>query len=294
QAHGRNAASLLAAYRATGDGGLLAEAIQKNSHDPQVALAALLQKEASPEIRRQWLEAFKQADPGNALPYYLSALNHLQAGQLDQAVPELVAASSKPQFRNYSTQRAQSDEEVYLAAGYSEAEARAMAPLQQAMYFEDRNDEQVEATFASFSSQLTLDQQIKDLSVSLKDVAKSYTQAGDPASAEAALQMGMSLGQRYSTLSGENGLSQLVGMAAEVLSLAGMAPNSPYGSGGQTVQERINQLRQQRTAIRGLYQQAVPLLESLSAQDWTSYNERVRFFGEPAALQWVVGNYGQR
>lgn len=294
KANGSNAPSLLAAYRTTGNVALLEEAMQKYPDDPQVALEAVFRKDASPEERRQWLETFKQSDPANALPNYLSALDYFKTGQTDQAVQELVAASGKQQFEDYSAQRVQDNEQAYLAAGYSVAEANAIAPLQQTMYFGASSEDEVEATFAPFQSQLTPLQQVKELYLDVVDLATSYKQAGDQASAQAALQIAVSLGQRYSNTSGEDGLSRLVGIGAEIHALFGMDPNSPYGSNGQTVQDRINQLRQQKSATRGLYQQAVPLLGTMSEQDWSSYSDRVRVFGEPAALQWVVGKYGQK
>ncbi len=294
KANGRKAASLLAAYRTSGDHVLLEEAMQKYPDDPQVALEAVFRKDASPEERRQWLETFKQSDPANALPNYLSALDYFKAGQTDQAVQELVAASGKQQFEDYSAQRVQDNEQAYLAAGYSVTEANAIAPLQQTMYFGASSEDEVEATFAPFQSQLTPLQQVKELYLDVVDLATSYKQAGDQASAQAALQIAVSLGQRYSNTSGEDGLSRLVGIGAEIHALFGMDPNSPYGSNGQTVQDRINQLRQQKSATRGLYQQAVPLLGTMSEQDWSSYSDRVRVFGEPAALQWVVGKFGQK
>jgi len=95
KANHRSAASLLAAYRTTGDRGLLAEAMEKYPNDPQVGFEAAFSKNASPEERRQWLEALKRSDPSNALGNYLSALDLFKAGQTDQAVQELVAASGE-------------------------------------------------------------------------------------------------------------------------------------------------------------------------------------------------------
>lgn len=290
--NGRNPASLLAAYRTTGDPALLSEAMQKYPNDPQVALDASQRKNVPAEDRRQWLETFKQSDPDNALPNYLSALNYMRAGQTDQAVQELVAASGKQQFEDYSAQRIQDNEQAYLAAGYSAPEAKAIVPLQQAIIMESGSEDEAEA-FAPLQSQLPQLQQIKALAVNLRDLSKSYEQAGDQASAQAALQMAVNLGQRYYTSSAD-GFSQLVGTAAELIALNNLNPGSPYGSNGQTVQDRINQLKDQRSAIRGLYQHAVPLLGALSEQDWSSYSDRARVFGEPAALQWVVGKYGQK
>jgi hypothetical protein len=289
QANGRSAASLLAAARTTRDPAFLAEAMQKFPNQPQVALEAALRKDASAEDRRQWLDALKQLDPENALPDYLSALSHLKAGQTDQAVQDLLAAASKPSFDDYSARSLQDTEQAYIAAGYSPAEAKAIRPLQEAIIAGSGSTEDAEA-FAPLQSLRTLEQ-IKALAVNLHDLAQSYQKAGDPASAQAARQLAVGLGQRYSH-SLADGLSQLVGTAVEAIGLRDRDPQSPYGSDGQTVEERTRQLKDQRMAVRRLYQQAGPLLGLMSSQDWSSYTDRSRIFGEAAALQWVVGKYG--
>src|SRR5438105_3697944 len=66
-ANRRSAASLLAAFRTTGDPALLVEAAKKYPNDPQVGFEAAIRMDASPEERRQALETFKQAAPENAL-----------------------------------------------------------------------------------------------------------------------------------------------------------------------------------------------------------------------------------
>ena len=63
-ANGRDAGSLLAAFRTTRDPALLAEAGQKYPNDPQVAFEAAMAGDASPENRHAWLDALKQAAPG--------------------------------------------------------------------------------------------------------------------------------------------------------------------------------------------------------------------------------------
>ncbi|PYJ84495.1 MAG: hypothetical protein DME22_12620 [Verrucomicrobia bacterium] len=270
QANRRNAASLLAAYRTTGDAALLAEAMGQYPNDPQVAFEAVFKKDVSPEERRQWLEALKKADTGNSLPNYLLALDYFKSGQIDQAVQELVAVSGKQQFQDYTLDRMQDDEEAYLAAGYSVAEAR---------------------TIPVSLPQL---RQVKDLGLSLVDLAKSYRLSGDEASAQAALQMAVNLGQRYKDTPGETEVSWLTGMAVERIALSAMDPSGPYGSDGQTVQDRLNQLNQKKAELKELKAQLEPLLPNLSDQDWISYTDRWRVFGEESAIRWVVNKYGQK
>jgi RNA polymerase sigma factor (sigma-70 family) len=260
-ANRRNAASLLAAFRTTEDPALLQEAMQKFPNDPQVGFEAAIRKDAAPAERRQWLDILKQSAPENALPNYLSALDHFKGGQTDQAVQDLIAAASKTQFQDYSLDRMQADEEAYLAAGYPVADAQVVA-----------------------TSHLLLPQlaQMRDLGRNILDLANSYQQVGDEAS-------------RYSDGSaGEMLIAQLVGIGVERMALGAMDPNGAYDVNGQTVQNRLEQLAQQRAAIRELGQQADPLWQSMSDQDWISYHNRSAAFGEEAAMRWLVGKYGQK
>ena len=294
EAKGRNAASLLAAYRTTGDPALLEEATRRFGSDPRVALEAALRQDTSPEQHRQWLDAFKQSDPDNSLPNYLTALACFKAGQTDQAIQELLTASDKPKFEDYALHRAEAEEQAYLAAGYSMAESKAIPALEQALYFSVSDPDDAKAVFPLFGQQTEQLAQTKALCQNLVELAKSYRQSGDSASAQAALQMAATLGQRYGERAGEDGLGRLAGDAAEVLALANMAPDSPYGSDGQTVQDRLKELRQHRAPMKDLYREAAPLLGNLSEQDWAGYSERARIFGEPAALQWVMGKCGSK
>jgi len=73
-----------------------------------------------------------------------------------------------------------------------------------------------------------------------------------------------------------------------------MDPKSPYGADGQTVQDQLNQIAQQRAAINKLVQQAEPLMPTMPDQDIHNYENRRMLFGELAALQWVITKYGQK
>jgi RNA polymerase sigma factor (sigma-70 family) len=276
KANRRNAASLLAAYRTTGNRALLEEAMQKYPNDPQVDFEAVFKKDATPEERRQWLDAFKQSAPDNALANYLSAFSYFKAGQTDQAVQELIAASGVQQFQDYRLDRFQDDEDAYLAAGYSVAEAKAVASDQLLLPFLN-----------------PLKAEVRDYLVPLAD---SYRQVGDEESAQAALQMGVNLGQRFDVdgPSGQFALNNLVGMAIQRIAFGAMDPNSPYGGNDQTVQDQIDQLTQQEAALRKLIKQAEPLLQTMSDQDWISYTDRKMAVGGEPAMRWLVNKYGQK
>jgi RNA polymerase sigma factor (sigma-70 family) len=269
-----SAASLLAAFRVSHDPKFLAEAMEKYPNDPHVDFEAVLGTNSPATDRRQWLTAFENSAPDNALPNYLSALDYFKSGQTDQGIQEMAAATAKKGFQDYSMDRMLDDQEAYLAAGSSPTEAEISA-----------------------ATQLLLPQllQIKNLGQDLVELSKTYQQAGDATSAQATLQMAVQLGQRYAnTAPAETEISQLVGMAVERMALGTMDPQTPYGDNGQTVQDQINQLTQQRTTINDLNQQAGPLLETMSDGDYLTYKERWMAFGEESALRWVIGRYGQQ
>ena len=103
----------------------------------------------------------------------------------------------------------------------------------------------------------------------------------------------INFGQRYSEpYPGETLLAQMVGTSVEQSALKDLDPTSAYGTNGQTVQDRINQLTQQRTDIRSLVNQSDQIYPTLSEQDWISYLNRSATFGEEAALRWLVSKHG--
>lgn len=267
----RNAASLLAAYRTTGDPLLLQEAMQRYPEDPEVAFEAAFQKDASSEERGRWLDALKLAAPRNALADYLSAAHHLEHNRSDAALRDLITASGKPHFHDYTLDRVQADEEAFRAAGYSVAEAKAVP-----------------------AAQLLLPQlaQMKALSQGLAELAKAYQDQGDAASAQAVLQMTAGLGRRYSIVwPGEPEVSQLVGIAIERNALRQMNPASLDSASIGALPQRLTELDQQWNDLQQLAKQTEALMPSMSDQDWISYKDRWRNFGEEAAGRWLINKY---
>jgi hypothetical protein len=268
----RTAASLLAAFRATGDEALLREAMEKYPNDPIVDFAAVHKKDASAEEKRHWLESFKRSAADNALPNYLSALDYFNSGQVDQAVQELSAATGKTRFYDYTMDFAQDNDDVWHAAGYPVSEAKVIA---------------------SISLELPQLLELKQLAHSAVALADSYRQAGDSASAQMALQMGAGLGERFAEAPGLSLVSQLSGIAAESIALRAMDPATSYGAPGQTAKDRLDDLTLQRSGIAELTRQFGTIQSSMSAQDWISYIDRWRTFGERAAEQWAVAKHGR-
>jgi hypothetical protein len=264
-ANHRSAESLLAAFRALGDSAFLQEALEKYPNDPRVNFAAVFKADAASAERRQYLEALKQSAPENALPNYLSAMNYFKAGQNEQALQEIAAASGKQTFQDYSSDFIQAAEEAYLAAGYSVAEAKVLA-----------------------SSQLLLPHltQLRDLGLKMVDLAKAYRFSGDETSAQATLDMVMNLGQRYHGAGGEALVSQLVGISIERMALTSMDAGK--------AKERFDQLGRQMEAIKELDRQLTRVRPLMTDNDWINYKDRWRSSGEEAAVRWAVAKYGDQ
>jgi hypothetical protein len=224
--------------------------------------------------RRQWLDAFKQSAPDNLLANYLSALDYLKTGQAEQGVQDLTAASRKLQFLDYSKDSIQEDEQAYLAAGFPPGEAGMLAN-----------------TFLAEPQLIA----VKELGKQLVDLAASYQRAGDESSRVAALQMAVDLGKRLSDpAAGETLMRQTVGISIERTALAALDPAGSYGSSGQTVQQRLDQLIQQKQSIHALAKEADPLWQTLSDQDWLDYHSQLSASNEETAIRWLVSNHGQR
>jgi len=272
QANHRNAESLLTALYTSHDHAFLREAITNFPNDPKVAYAALFFGNLPPEEARQWADNFKRAAPDNTMADYASALNYMKSGQPELAMQDM-AAAAKNTWTDYSAQFIESSEEAYRAAGYSDLDAKTAAQTQ--LLLPDLG-------------------QLKQLGQQLATLAASYQQSGDAASAQTTLQMDMRLGQQLSATEVQPLITSLVGYAVQRIALAAMDPNAPYGDSGQTVQDQINQLSQQRENIKSLVNQSENVRSMMSDEDYLNYLERRQSFGELSAMHWAISKYGSQ
>jgi hypothetical protein len=269
----RNAEGLLAAFRTSGDTRFLDEALEKFPNDPRVNYAAIFRDGGSPEQRRASLDAFKRSDPNNALPNYLSASDYFKAGQKDQALAELNESAGKTSWADYSEDFLQNAEEAYRSAGYSDAESKVVA---------------------AWSLLLPDLAPVRQLGRDLGALAKNYQQEGDQASAQAALETTLRIGQQFASTQTQPLITTLVGFAIQNQALSAMDPTAPYGDSGQTVQDRMNELKAQRDSIKSLTQQSSGLMETMAPEDLMSYFDRRRSFGEVSAMQWALNKFGKQ
>jgi len=185
----------------------------------------------------------------------------------------LSAAASKQKFQDYSWDFIQGGQEAYRSAGYPEAEARIIPSM------------------ALVLPQL---RELKGLNEQMISLASAYRQAGDEASAQAALQMDAAMGQRLDGPGNTTLITQLVGMTIETIALKQMDPNAPYGNSGQTVKDRFDEVSQRKTTLSGFAKQLNGIYASISTPDWISYHDRWLAFGEDNAIRWLLDKYEQK
>ena len=166
----------------------------------------------------------------------------------------------------------QNSEEAYRAAGYTEAEAKALA-----------------------FTELLLPhlRELKQTGVDAISLAQTFRQAGDEQSAQLVMEFALDLGRHLPDPGAFNPLiNELVGVAIERRVLDTMNPASAYGDTGQTVQERFDELVRYRDSVQSLAKQVGPMLETLPEPDLIGYFDRTKLFGEQSAMKWLMNKYG--
>jgi hypothetical protein len=275
EVNGRNAESLLAAFRATGDRALLDEALAKYPNDPHVAFTAWFRSPGDPDdpavmkARQEALDKFKQAAPDNALANYLSAANYFKSGQPELAVQEMEAGAAKGRYDAYLKESIQGVTEAYQAAGYSDAESKAMATM---------------------SALLPHLSEVKRAGTSLIELANECQQAGDPGLAQTARQMSLDLGRRLADPNATTLIEGLVGIAIQRSALEAIVAAAPDAAAAQAAQAQLDAVVQAREATKALWA-AQPMdawLQTAPPQDISNFFDRMRLFGERRALEWLV------
>lgn len=273
----RSAASLLAAFHASGtaknpegDINYLREAATNYPNDPHVQWA-VLSHDVFPEERRKWLDAFKASSPDNSLGNYLSAQDYFKNKQPVAAIKELLEASNKPLFADFAMESYLGAEEIFREMGKTPLEANT-------------------AAMSAMSSDLLPElSNMKGIAIGVVEAQKQYAHAGDPASVQNLSQMGLQLASRLTD--GDGGrfvISRLVGSATEAIVLKPLDQNTAYDFlGGKTPAQRLEELKQQKLETRARTESFTSAFSRLSEQEMVSYVERVKVYGEVAAMRWL-------
>ena len=263
-----NAESLLAAYQLTQDPLYLKLAAERHPDEPLVALQ-IVANNVFPEQQREWLDRLKALDPNNALADYLSARHLLQTEQPQLAIQELQAAATKPGIHDYLRERMQGLEELYLRSGTPPAEAKVLGMTGLALPMLPQLNELARETLA---------------------LQQQYAAAGDVASAEALAQYQVLLARHLSQGQGATCLvNQRVGMAMERAALTLLDPPQTYDFLGQSPAERLAALQNQTTRMGETIRWFGQWLPQASDTELIAYIDRVKLYGEPAAIQWLRG-----
>jgi hypothetical protein len=270
----RNAESLLAAYRASADKTWLTEAATRFPNDPRVQYEVIA-SQAAPDSQRQWIEAFKLSSPDNALARYFSALDYFKAREKDRAIQELAEATRKPEFRADLAPTLQALEELNINAGRAGDEAKVAAF-------------QACAQFPHLP-------QMRELAKEMERTAQEYRNGGDAASAESIAAMGLVLGSHLSKGGGSQTLiNQLVGIAIERMFLRQLGPGTTLDPLGRPIAEVSAETEQHQKLLKDFAQMMGPMMSRLDDTEWTLYMERVKLYGEEAALTWLKDKHAQQ
>jgi hypothetical protein len=269
--HHRDAASLLAAFRALEDTNYLNEAVTNYPNDPQVEWTVLA-RNAFPEDRRKWLDLFKASVPSNSVANYLSAQDDFKNGKPQDAINELLVASGKPQFGGFSLESLVDGEELNQFNGASPVEAGQLALSQAA------------------TDAIMADATYKNLAQNIRDLAREKLAAGDLDSVQNLAQMGLAFADQIR--SGDSGkliINQLVGNAIEAVALSQLDQNTSYNFlGGQTPAQILQQFKEQKASLRELGQNFDTIYPNLTPEEMAGFVERMKSSGEIDAMRWVV------
>lgn len=263
-----NAASLLAAAQVGRDRSLYLTALTNFPNDPRV-LFAVAGPNRLPEMRRELLDRFKEAAPENALADYISARDHMQNGRRDEAIADLLAASGKTSFNDYTLEDMQNREDLLMQAGKSAAEAKAAA---------------------SDSTLLPHLSQMKGLAQDIAALQKEYLAAGDTASAERLAQVGLQMAEHLTSRKAGSGMiTDLVGYAIERVVITPLDRQTPYDFLNGTVTERIDQLQGKRAEVKAATQLFNQWWPWATESEIVSFYDRLKLYGEVEALKWLEG-----
>ena len=104
--HGATAVNLIAVFEKTGDRKWLARALDAFPNSPIVLMTALLERqEALPELRREWVDRLKLAEPTNPIAWIIASEMLFKEGRPAEAAAEAAAALERPGFYIYASER---------------------------------------------------------------------------------------------------------------------------------------------------------------------------------------------
>lgn len=264
--NGRDAASLIVASRLSQDSAYLFEAAAQFPEDPLVQLEVALSPDATLADKRFALDAFRNVSPDNALGDYLSAHLAFAEGNYAEAANGLIDSVDHGTLADFSEQILAGTELAYRSTGMDEmtAQLAAMASL----------------------TRPTLTP-LREVSQQLDGLKDEFIKTADFDAAEPAVIIGLNLGQKIQT-SAPFLIDQLVGITIEQGFLEQLDPLTQAGPNGQTAEERLATLEQDRQTIKAQTQAFTEVAPRMNAATTKEYFGRMRRDGELAAMKWAV------
>lgn len=269
--HHRDAASLLAVFRAQRDTNYLNEAATNFPNDPRVQLA-VLSADAFPEDRRKWLEALKQSSPSNSMADFLSAQNYFKEGKTEAALQDLMAASGKPQLDSHTLENELDAEELYADAGKTAGESAKLGAMN---------------SWSEYGKQLLA---IKEATQGIREVMEEKSGANDTGANVQLAQLGLGIAEKLNPDDNQNRFSdQWVSIAIKAIMLNHLDQNTVYDFlDGQTPAQRLVEQKQQVAERRKFATNLESAMDQMTDAEQASFYQRVKISGDQAAMKWVV------
>ncbi len=262
-----NAESLVTAYQVTRNTNYLRQAAALYPNDPSVLLG-VIGHDLFPEDRRSWLDRLKVNDPENALGYYFSAKDYLEKKDYSSAFKDLTQAAQKTAMADYYQDQTLGLEEIYLDAGHSAAEAKALSMS---------------------AVELPHLHQLRDTGRAMSALVTEYQNAGDNSSAESLIRYGLRMANQLETVpDGGMVLGDMVGLAMERNFTRQLDPNQRYAFlDGNSVNDRLKQFDQREKTIRANSEIFNQWIVRAPEQEMIVYFDRVKRYGEAATIEWL-------
>lgn len=263
-----NAADLLAARQLGGGKEFLLRALQEFPNDPAVLLASI-SLDDDPASQRERLDRLKHAAPSNALANYLAAREAFKAGDPERAVAELMAASGKSQFEDYTRTSWSAAESLLRDLGRSDAEAAALG---------------------GSSVLLPHLAEMKAVATELAELQKAAAAAGDAARVEQLAELGWRLGQQLTEGPGSQHLiGELVGLTLQQITLRSLDDGATLPFLNEEVGATRTEINDRRAALRQVGPEFETWMQRASEPEILQYYQILRAQGESRALQWLRG-----
>ncbi len=268
-----NAQSLLAAWRAAGDRDYLRQAAALYPNDPAVQLNAIT-LDLFPGQQREWLDRFKQSAPENSLANYLSARDYFREGKPELALKELGDAAGKRGFSDYTERTLQDMEEIYMQSGRTTGEAKVVAMA---------------------GTLLPHLKSLRELAQEMGGLQQQYLTSGDPASAEAIARFGWNVGQQLTVGEGSRYIiNQTIGLTIENELLTRLPPEQKPDFLPIAVKDQLTAIEGRKQALSEMNPLFDQLLANANEAEIINFCDRMKLYGEYAALEWLQKKQRER